>query len=153
MDMLTDYALVLVFLVVSIAFIAITLFVSRLIAPQKPNPLKNMPYECGEPPVGTGWINYNMRFYTIALVFVVFDVEIAFIFPVAVLYREAVLSGTGLLIFIELLIFTGILFFGLIYVWVKGDLEWVRDYIKGGRSPIMSFQKPLEPQASEEIKL
>ena len=81
---------------------------------------------CGEPPTGSAWINFNIRFYLIALIFVIFDVEVAFVYPVATVFRHFVENGQGLLVFSELLVFIGILFLGLIYVWVKRDLEWLK---------------------------
>ena len=80
-----------------------------------------MAYECGEEPVGDTRIKFNTRFYVIALIFLIFDVEIVFLFPWAVVYRKI-----GMLAFVEMLIFIVILLVGLAYVWAKGDLEWIR---------------------------
>jgi NADH-quinone oxidoreductase subunit A len=80
-----------------------------------------MPYECGEDPVGDTHIKFNARFYVIALIFLIFDVEIVFLFPWAVVFRQI-----GVLAFVEMFIFIGILLVGLAYVWAKGDLEWIR---------------------------
>merc|ERR1711964_504791 len=81
---------------------------------------KSMAYECGEEPVGDTRIKFNTRFYLIALIFLIFDVEIVFLFPWAVVYRKI-----GMLAFVEMLIFIVILLVGLAYVWAKGDLEWI----------------------------
>ena len=86
---------------------------------------KSLAYECGEKPVGTPWIRFNIRFYVVAIVFIIFDVELAALFPVATLYRGRVLSGNTGLIFTELFLFIGLLALGLMYCWVSGDLEWV----------------------------
>ena len=142
--MLTNYSVVLVFLIVAILFILVSLFIGKLIRPIKPNPIKNSTYECGEEPIGGGWLNFNIRFYIIALIFIIFDVEIAFIIPVAVIFRDWVSQGIGLLAFIELLVFIGILFLGLVYVWQKGDLDWVRGFVKGGKESILTFEKELK---------
>jgi NADH-quinone oxidoreductase subunit A len=83
-------------------------------------------YECGEPAMGRAWVNFNIRFYLVALIFIIFEVEIAFIFPVAAVFRGWIESGQGIFAFIEILLFIGILFLGLIYAWAKGDLEWVK---------------------------
>ena len=83
-------------------------------------------YECGEEPDGGAWMRFHPRYYLVALVFVIFDVEVAFVFPVAVAFREYVLSGRGLVVFTELFVFVAILFAGLIYVWAKRDLEWLK---------------------------
>ncbi|HTY55339.1 MAG TPA: NADH-quinone oxidoreductase subunit A [Candidatus Binataceae bacterium] len=96
----------------------------KLLAPNNPNPRKLMPYECGEPPTGRAWINFNVRFYLIALIFVIFEVEVAFVYPVATVYIDWVKRGRALYVLSEILLFLGILFVGLIYVWVKHDLEW-----------------------------
>jgi NADH-quinone oxidoreductase subunit A len=97
-----------------------------LLRPSNPERRKLSTYECGEPPSGSAWINFNIRFYLIALIFVVFDVEVAFVYPVAVAFRKYVLEGRGLQVLAELLLFIGILFVGLVYVWVKRDLEWLK---------------------------
>jgi NADH-quinone oxidoreductase subunit A len=71
-------------------------------------------------------MNFNIRFYLIALVFVIFDVEVAFVYPVAAVFRDWVLRGDGLFALVEIGIFLGILFLGLVYVWAKRDLEWLK---------------------------
>lgn len=83
-------------------------------------------YECGEAPVGSPWVKFNIRFYVVAIIFIIFDVEVAAIFPVATLFRAAVLSGNAGLIFAEIFLFIGLLLVGLLYCWVRGDLEWVK---------------------------
>lgn len=83
-------------------------------------------YECGEDPVGSAWVKFNIRFYVVAIVFIIFDVELAAILPVATLYKDAVTSGNAGLIFSEIFLFIGLLLVGLIYCWVNGDLEWVK---------------------------
>jgi NADH-quinone oxidoreductase subunit A len=76
--------------------------------------------------MGSAWVNFNIRFYIVALIFIIFEVEIAFVFPVAVVFRRWLESGQGVFAFIEILLFIGILFLGLVYAWAKGDLEWVK---------------------------
>src|SRR5256886_5037338 len=83
-------------------------------------------YECGEPPSGPAWINFNIRFYLIALVFVIFDVELAFVYPVVTVFRDWIRNGQGGFALAEIALFIGILAVGLVYVWVKGDLEWLK---------------------------
>lgn len=117
---------VLVYLLLGAGTAALMLGLGWLLRPSNPETAKLSTYECGELPSGGGWINFNIRFYVIALVFVIFDVEVAFVFPVAVAFRDYVLQGKGLLVFTELLVFVGILFVGLIYVWAKRDLEWLK---------------------------
>ncbi len=120
--MLFGFACVLLFLVVGFLFLAITLLLSRLIQSRgKPGADKYIPYECGEVPEGSAWIRFNIRFYVVALIFIIFDVEVVFLLPWAVVFKRL-----GPFAFIEGLIFIGILVAGLAYVWKKGDLEWVK---------------------------
>ena len=122
--MLFDFANVLVFIGVGIGFIFMTLLLGRFLRPNIPEPEKGITYECGERPTGNAWIQFNFRFYLIALIFIIFDVEIAFMFPVATVYRRWVETGQGALALAEILVFVLILFLGLVYVWAKGDLKW-----------------------------
>jgi NADH-quinone oxidoreductase subunit A len=124
--MLFHFANVLIFFILAVVFVAGMLLLASLLRPSNPEPLKLTTYECGEPPIGNAWINFNIRFYLVALIFVIFDVEIAFIYPVTVVFRDWVLQGNGLFALAEILVFLGILFVGLIYVWAKGDLEWLK---------------------------
>ena len=122
-----QFASVLVMFLLGIGLCAIMLGLGALLRPSNPHPGKLATYECGEPPSGPAWINFNIRFYLIALVFVIFDVELAFIYPVAAVFRDWVVSqGRGLFAFVELAIFMGILAVGLVYVWWKGDLQWLK---------------------------
>lgn len=117
---------VLVFTVLALFLAAFHLALGSFLRPANPEARKLTTYECGEPPTGSAWINFNIRFYLIALVFVIFDVEVAFIYPVAVVFRDWVLKGQGLFALTEILLFLGILAVGLVYVWAKRDLEWVK---------------------------
>jgi len=105
---------------------AVMFGMQKLLAPNNPYARKLMPYECGEPPTGKAWINFNVRFYLIALIFVIFEVEVAFLYPVAAVYLDWIKRGQRLYVMGEILIFLGILMVGLIYVWVKHDLEWLK---------------------------
>ena len=82
-------------------------------------------YECGELPEGSAWVQFNIRFYIIALIFIIFDVEVVFLFPWAVVFKEL-----GLIAFVEVMMFLGILIVGFAYVWMKGDLDWVKMKLK-----------------------
>jgi len=124
--MLFDFGNVLVFMVLGAAFVGVNLLIGRFLRPSNPQARKLSSYECGEPATGSAWVNFNIRFYVIALIFIIFEVEIAFIFPVATAYRSWIENGQGLFAFVEILLFVGILFLGLVYAWVKGDLEWVK---------------------------
>jgi len=116
-----DFLTVFFFLVFGGVFVAAILYLAKLLRPHNPQQQKNETYECGEEIVGPSWIQFNIRFYVIALIFIVFDVEIIFLFPWAVVFKQL-----GLFAFTEMLIFIGILLVGLGYVWKRGDLEWVR---------------------------
>ena len=101
------------------AFCGMGLFISKWLAPSSFNLQKSEPYECGVPTEGSSWIQYNVGYYLFALIFLVFDVEIVFLFPWAVVLREV-----GMIAFIEILIFIAILFLGLLYAWKSGALKW-----------------------------
>ncbi len=124
--MYLHFATVLVLAIVGALIVAAMLGLQKLLAPRNPYARKLTPYECGEPPTGNAWINFNVRFYLIALVFVVFEVEVAFIYPVAAVYLAWVRGGRRLYALAEIALFLGILFVGLVYVWVKRDLEWLK---------------------------
>ena len=117
------FASALVFLVIGFVILVAVLVLSRLIQSKGvPGVDKYIPYECGEVPEGTAWIRFNIRFYVVALIFIIFDVEIVFLLPWAVVFKNL-----GLFAFVEGLIFIGILIVGLAYVWKKGDLEWIKE--------------------------
>src|SRR5262245_11069447 len=118
---LADHSAILVFIAVALGFLAFNLLVWWLIRPSRFSEEKLTTYECGENPEGSAWIQFNIRFYVFALIFIVFDVEAVFLFPWAVVFRQL-----GPLAFVEGLVFIGILVVALVYVWRKGDLEWVR---------------------------
>ena len=120
-DFLAAHSVILTFLIVVIGFLAVNLVVWWLIRPRRFSEEKNTTYECGENPQGSAWVQFNIRFYVFALIFVVFDVETVFLLPWAVVFKEL-----GVLAFVEGLVFIFILVVGLAYVWRKGDLEWVR---------------------------
>ena len=106
--------------------VAVPLVIQSLISPRNnKGGSKLRSYECGEVPEGSAWVKFNVRFYVIALIFIIFDVEVVFMFPWAVVFQEL-----GLLAFIEMFIFLTILLVGFAYVWVKGDLDWVKMKMK-----------------------
>jgi NADH:ubiquinone oxidoreductase subunit 3 (subunit A) len=109
-----------IFLLFGTVFVLVTLGVARLVRPHRPSDIKLENYECGEPIIGSAWIQFHPRFYIFALLFVVFDVEVVFLFPWAVAYRSL-----GLFALIEMIIFIAILLIGLYYAWRKGVLKWV----------------------------
>ena len=126
-----DFAMVLVFVVAAVGFALTNLLIGALLRPKFPNLEKEMIYECGERPIGGAWFNFNPRFYIIALIFVIFEVEIALTIPVALVFRKWVYDGIGLVALAEILAFVAILFTGLIWIWVRKDLEWVKQIEEG----------------------
>ncbi len=111
-----------------IAFLGSIFFVSRILRPSNPNEIKETPYECGEEPVGSAWSNFNVRFYVISLIFIIFDVEGALMFPVASVFKKFNDIGEGGVLLGSLLIFIMVLVVGIIYCWKKGDLDWVKSF-------------------------
>ena len=119
--MLTDFGRIFVFFIIGAIFVAGGLVTAWLVRPSRGYPGKLTSYECGEDPIGSSWVRFNIRFYVIALIFLIFDVEIVFLFPWAVVFQKL-----GMYAFVEMLVFLAILFVGYAYVWVKGDLDWDR---------------------------
>jgi len=132
---LTEFGKILIFFILGALFVAGGLIVSWILRPNRPYPEKLRPYECGEEPVGNAWIRFNVRFYVIALIFLIFDVEVVFLFPWALVYRQLGLFG-----FLEMAVFLLILIVGFAYVWVKGDLDWDKP-------------KPIIPQVNRPQQL
>jgi len=120
-DFLAAHSNVLAFALLGVAFIAVNLVLWWVLRPRRFSEEKLTTYECGENPTGSAWIQFNIRFYVFALIFIIFDVEAVFLLPWAVVFREL-----GVLAFVEGLVFIAILVIALAYVWRKGDLEWVR---------------------------
>ena len=121
----------LVFSVVAVGFVVMNVAVlARLLRPKSTfEPGKVAIYECGEPTIGQAWIRFDIRFYTVALMFVIFDVEVALLFPWAAVYRDFVASGLGVLALVEAGTFIAILMVGLAYVWIRGDIDWRRAHV------------------------
>jgi len=119
---------VIILMALAVGLVVVAVFVAQVLRPFKPSALKEQAYECGEDPVGTAWSNFNVRFYVVSLVFIVFDVEGALMFPVAAIFRKFVAIGEGAVLVGSLLVFISVLVFGIIYCWSKGDLDWVRSF-------------------------
>lgn len=115
-----NYVPIFIFLALVFALIAGTVVIAGLVRPRKPNLVKDLPYECGIEPEDSARKRYTVRFYIVAILFVVFDVETIFLFPWAVQYKLLGLYG-----FFEMLVFLGILIAGYVWVWKKGALEWI----------------------------
>ncbi len=117
---MSEYLSILIFILIGTGIVLFTFLLSRLIRPHNPYHAKNLNYECAEEPVGNSWFQFNNRFYIFALIFVIFDVEVIFLFPWAVAFGQL-----GLFALVEMVIFILILFFGIFYAWKKGALKWV----------------------------
>lgn len=145
-----DYVGVLVFMALAVGFVLIGMtaqrIVSRLVRSNKPGASKLSPYECGEEPVGGTFIRFNIRFYVMALVFIIFDVEIVLLFPWARVFQELYPFYRSV-IFWDMVVFVGILALGLAYVWGKGDLEWSRSFRKH-LSPAEKMPRPAPRKES-----
>jgi NADH-quinone oxidoreductase subunit A len=132
---LSEFGMILLFIITGIVFVLIGVAVAALIRPNRPNIEKMLVYECGEDAVGKAWVNMNARYYLTALIFVLFEVEVIYLFPIATVYGDAkldVATNGSWTIFslVEILIFIGLLFIGLIYVWSKGYLDWNKPEVK-----------------------
>ena len=122
----TLYVYVGLFILLVVGFVATTLIIARLIAPSlRSSRAKGQNYETGELTVTDPWRPFPVRYYVFALLFLIFDVEAAFLYPWAVVYHQLIESGLGLYAFVEVIIFVLILVVGLAYAWKKGALKWV----------------------------
>ncbi len=117
--MLTEYLPILVFFILAIGFGVVPIVAAWIIALKKPNPVKNAPYECGFKEFGDARLPFDVRFYLVAILFIIFDLETAFLFPWAVSLRTIGSFGFG-----AMMLFLFILVIGFIYEWRKGALEW-----------------------------
>ena len=137
-----DYLNALVFAAVGFVFVFANLVVASILRPKRKTEVGLETYECGEETIGDAWIQFDIRYYTVALVYVVFAVEIAFLFPWALVLGDAVAgrgaaqgTGIGAFVLVEGILFIVILFLGLAYVWAKGDLDWVLSYRASSYQP------------------
>ena len=132
--MYQDFLPIVFFVVLAVALIGLPLLLQYILSPRhNKGGDKLISYECGEIPEGSAWVRFNIRFYVIALIFLIFDVEIIFLFPWAVVFQELNSIGMGALAFIEAFIFVLILVVGFIYIWKKGDLDWVKMNVRYGK--------------------
>ncbi|MEM9671515.1 MAG: NADH-quinone oxidoreductase subunit A [Cyclobacteriaceae bacterium] len=148
---LSGFGEILLFIIGGISFVLITLVVARLIRPNRPNEEKLTTYESGEDPLGSAWGQFNPRFYVIALIFILFDVEIVFLFPWAtVLGQPELIEQTngiwGWFALAEMLIFVVILALGLAYAWAKGFLDWVKP-----QTNLAKYDSPVPSELYQQI--
>lgn len=121
-----DFSMAVVFLAVGAGFVLAALAAGALVRPRRIVAARKETYECGERPVGAGWYNFNPRFYIMALVFLIFDVEVAITYPVVAALRRWAANGRGAAAFIEITVFLLLLLSGLLFLWKRGDLEWIK---------------------------
>jgi NADH-quinone oxidoreductase subunit A len=114
-----EYVAVLIMVLVAAVIPALFVSVGRFLGPRKPSVAKSEPFECGNPSSGPAWGRFSVKFYLTAILFIVFDIEVVFLYPWAILFRRLGMFG-----FVEMIIFVAILTLGLAYVWRKGALEW-----------------------------
>ena len=121
-----EFFVILIFSLIGAAFIMVAMFISRRLAPISFYPQKFIPYECGEIPKGKAWISYNLRFFTMLFVFILFEVDFLLLFPWAY-----TLKIFGLIAVIEGLLFVGLLILPYIYLLRNGDLDWIKPKVVG----------------------
>jgi NADH-quinone oxidoreductase subunit A len=118
---LPEFVPVLAMLALAVAFAAGTIFLSHMLGPRHPTAAKSEPYECGVPPVGDARERFPVKFFHVAMLFIIFDLEAIFLYPWAIVLRKLGLPGLA-----TMGVFLGILIFGLVYVWKRGALDWTR---------------------------
>jgi NADH-quinone oxidoreductase subunit A len=112
------FSLVVLFAFAGIVVLAL-LFIAQTVGPKSPNPAKAEPFESGNPPRGDARIRFSVKFYLVAMLFLIFDIEVVFLYPWAIYFRNLGIPGL-----VQMGIFLGILIIGFVYVWRKGALEW-----------------------------
>ena len=123
--MLENYFPVLVFVFVGLIFGCVPIIIGRVVAPHRPDPEKLSAFECGFEAFEDARMKFDVRYYLIAIIFILFDLEIAFLFPWAAIFKEiANTEAVKFFGFIEMLVFIAILIVGYVYAWVKGALDW-----------------------------
>ncbi len=122
--MLRAYLPILLLVVVATGFAVVNLALTHLLGPKKPTRSKLSVYESGVQPIGNARQRFNIKFDLIAMLFIIFDIEIVFLYPWAMVFKKFLQNESGLFILFEMLIFIGILFLGYIYAWKKGGLTW-----------------------------
>ncbi len=154
--MVSDFGIVLLFIVASMLALVLIFGISRMLRPDKPNEEKLTTYESGEEPIGQANIQFNVRFYIVALIFILFDVELVFLFPWATVFGQKQLieqsnGWWGWFSLVEMVIFVVILTIGLAYAWGKGYLDWVRTEQKPlifkGKVPMDLYEQVNEKYA------
>ncbi|MBX5478027.1 NADH-quinone oxidoreductase subunit A [Pyrinomonas methylaliphatogenes] len=123
---LKAYLPILLMFIVAAGFAVSQVLISQLIGPKRRTPTKLMPYECGKDPVGSARERFSVKFYLVAMIFVLFDIELIFLVPWAVVFKRLAGPefGLGTLMYVEMMLFIALLFVGFVYIWKKGILDW-----------------------------
>lgn len=140
MDSISGIYYILIFSGIGLGFIIVTLVISRLLSPGKPNPEKNAVYESGEETSGQSWPAISNGYFIIALLFLLFEIEIIFLFPLAIAFGKASDTGTALVLWAAIAGFVAILIAGLAYAWIKGHLDWMKP-------------KPIKPDSTGSVPM
>jgi NADH-quinone oxidoreductase subunit A len=122
-----DYVPIAIMFLVAAGFGVSQLLVTQLIGPRKRTAVKLMPYECGKDPIGGARNRFSIKFYSVAVIFLLFDIEVLFIVPFAVAFKSLIAAGPavfGTIAFVEIMVFISTLIVGYIYVWKKGTFDW-----------------------------
>ncbi len=143
--MLTEFGKIFIFLLTAVIFVVGIVFLAKLLRPARPTREKLLTYECGENPEGSPWIKFNIRFYVVALIFLIFDVEVVLLLPWALVYKEYGIPG-----FVVGAIFLLLLGLGMAYEWRKGDLEWARPKVK---IPTLAFKQAELAESGSENQI
>jgi len=122
---------ILIFIALGAGFALISIVLSSVLGPRKPTPEKAAPYECGMPAVGDARERQSVKFYLVAMIFLLFDIEVAFLYPWAMALRDLGWNG-----FLQVLLFMALLLFGYVYVWRKGALDWGSEPPAGRRASL-----------------
>ena len=139
--MLTEFGKIFAFLLVAVLFVMVAITAAKFIRPSRPTHEKLLTYECGEEKEGTPWVKFNIRFYVVALIFLIFDVEVVLLIPWALVYQEFGMGG-----YLVGFVFLFLLGLGMAYEWRKGDLEW-----EVPKVPPKKIQPNKEPVFIEEL--
>jgi NADH-quinone oxidoreductase subunit A len=150
-----DYVPIIIMFLVAAGFGVSQLLVTQLIGPRKRTAVKLMPYECGKDPVGSARDRYSIKFYTVAVVFLLFDIEVLFIIPFAVAFKSLIAAGPtvfGTIAFVEIMVFIATLIVGYIYVWKKGIFDWGLQARAEAREEAKAMAKHRR-EASSKLKI
>ena len=143
--MLTEFGKAFIFILMAIIFVVGIVYLAKLVRPKRPTFEKLTTYECGENPEGSPWIKFNIRFYVVALIFLIFDVEVVLLIPWALVYKDY--GMTGFLIGGVFLLLLGL---GMAYEWRKGDLEWEKPVVN---PPTIKSSKAVDEINKELAKV